>query len=269
MAETVLITGASSGIGEAMVRLLAERGFDLVLVARSKDKLEALAAELGAAHKINAVAMAQDLSDPNAADDLLARCDEADLTIDFLINNAGFAHLDSFMASPVDVLLDLVQVNIAAVVHLARLFGARMAERGRGRILNVASIAAFQPIPSLGAYAASKAFVLSLTEALAVELKDKGVTVTALCPGFTNTPLAQRATDRGFDALPIPGFLLSNPDDVAREGIDGALAGKVIVIPGVANQLAIGVTKFQPRFLVRTIGGMAVKLFNRSLERSA
>lgn len=269
MAETVLITGASSGIGEAMIHILAERGFDLVLVARSKDKLEALAAELGAKHKVTAIAMPQDLSDPNAADELLARCDAAGLQIDFLVNNAGFAHLDGFMNTPVEVLLDLVQVNIAAVVHLARLFGARMAERGRGRILNVASIAAFQPIPSLGAYAASKAFVLSLTEALAVELKDKGVTVTALCPGFTNTPLAERAADRGFDALPIPSFLLSDPADVAREGIDAALAGKVIVVPGLANQIAVGVTRYQPRFLVRTVGGIASRLLNRNLGRAS
>lgn len=269
MAETVLLTGASSGIGEAMANILAERGFNLVLVARRLDKLEAMAADLSTRHQVKAVAMAQDLSDPNAADDLLARCDEAGIAVDFLINNAGFAHLDGFMATPVEVLLDLVQVNIAAVVHLARLFGQRMAERGSGRIMNVASIAAFQPIPSLGAYAASKAFVLSLSEALAIELKDRGVTVTALCPGFTNTPLAERAADRDFESLPIPSFLLSDPQDVAREGIDGALAGKAIVVPGVAYQLAVGVSRFQPRFLVRTLGGLANKYLNRSLGRSA
>ena len=248
-AGTALITGASGGIGLELARVFAEHGHDLVLVARSVEKLEALAAELEARHPIRARALAADLREPEAP----ARIESsvAGETIDVLVNNAGFGLLGPFATTDLAAERDMIQVNVTALVELTRRFLPGMVDRRRGRILNVASTAAFQPGPLMSVYYASKAFVLHFTEALATELAGTGVTATALCPGPTATGF-QAAARMGRIPL-VRGPLMMDPTTVARVGYDGLMRGRRIVIPGLLNSLLVQGVRLAPRRLAAAV----------------
>ena len=185
--EAVLVTGASSGIGLELAKLFAGAGHNLVLVARNRLKLHQIARELEARHGIRAVVLARDLSRPGAASELFHATQKRRLDVEILVNNAATLFAGDFGRVPLQDHLEVIQLNMVALTTLAHLFLHPMLERGRGRILNVASMAGFQPVPRLAMYAASKAYVVHLTEALAEELRDTGVTATVLCPGFTQT----------------------------------------------------------------------------------
>lgn len=252
--ETALITGASSGIGASLARCFAGGGFDLVLVARSTDKLQALAQELATQFGGKVLVETCDLSVVGNAAKLAARLKKRKCRIDILVNNAGV--LEQGMFTDIDPArqLGMIDLNVLGLTAMLNLFLPPMVERGHGKILNVASIAAFQPIPSLATYAATKAYVLSLTESLAEELKDRGVTVTALCPGVTATNMMSHAQS-GNDRLQVPGFLVGDADEVAREGYQACLAGEVIRVPGAVNLATTLVARATPKWLVRRITG--------------
>jgi short-subunit dehydrogenase len=248
---TALITGASSGIGTEFARLAAADGYDLVLVARGQVQLERLAEELRERHRITVRVIAIDLSGPNAASNLYAELTPAGISVDVLVNNAGFAQYGLFWRNDMQTMLDMLQVNMVTLTHLCRLFMPAMIERGRGAVLNVASMAAFQPGPLMAAYYASKAYVLWLSEALANECKDTGVSVTALCPGPTRTRFEQRAgldLSRLFKWVPV-----SDARSVASEGYRAMKRGKTLVIPGFMNRLAALGVQLAPRSAVAAV----------------
>jgi short-subunit dehydrogenase len=255
-APTALITGASSGIGESLANIFAQAGHDLVLVARSADKLQELATELAAAHGVKVWAEPCDLSSPEAAADLAATLRRKRRPIDVLVNNAGVLAQGPFASMKPSAHQQMIGLNIASLTALLAEFVPAMVERGKGRVLNVASIAAFQPVPTLATYAATKAYVLSLTESLAEELKGTGVTITALCPGVTATNMLTTARSANSKLGQLPGFLIGDVDDVARQGFDACMKGDVICVPGVVNRAAMIASRSTPKWLVRRIGGM-------------
>jgi short-subunit dehydrogenase len=230
--STALITGASSGIGEEFARQLAARGHGVFLVARREDKLRALADDLARLHGIRAEVASADLEDRAAAEALPGIVAERGLDVEVLVNNAGFTTVGDVHANP-DRQLGMVRVNIEALVALTSAWLPAMVERGRGAVIQVASVAGFQPIPVQAVYAATKAFVRSFSEAVSAELKGTGVTMTALCPGPVATEFLEAG---GFkNESPGPSFIWSTAEDVAKAGIEGADKGKRVVIPGVAN----------------------------------
>lgn len=245
--ETALVTGASSGIGEDLARLIAAGGRNVVLLARSADKLQSLAGQLSTPHGIEATVVAADLADPGAPAQVVRTLGARGLTIDILVNNAGFGTSGSFAADDPDGQLGMLQVNVVALTALTRALLPGMLERKRGRILNVASTAAFQPGPFMAVYYASKAYVLSLSEAIAEEVAGSGVTVTCLCPGPTHTGFQDRAQVEKSRL-----FNLSRPmqsADVARAGYDAMLAGRRIVTPGLINKIGAQSIRLSPRAL--------------------
>lgn len=253
--ETVLITGASAGIGASLAKQFAAGGFDLVLVARSVDKLEALAETLKADHAIAVTVMPSDLSVKGAPKVLFDAVKKKKLAIDILVNNAGILEMGAFATISPERHQELIALNVATLTDMTARFLAPMVERGRGRILNVASIAAFQPIPVLATYAATKAYVLSLTEALSEELKGKGVTVTALCPGITETSMVTNVVESNAAAAQLPGFLIGDVDDVAAQGYAACMAGEVIRVPGAMNLMATIAARATPKWALRAITG--------------
>jgi short-subunit dehydrogenase len=253
--ETVLITGASAGIGAALARQFAAGGFDLVLVARSRDKLEALAEALEAEHDVTATVMPADLSASGAPGLLFTAVMKRKIAVDVLVNNAGILEMGAFCSIPPERHRELVTLNVATLTDMTSRFLAPMLERGHGRILNVASIAAFQPVPALATYAATKAYVLSLTESLSEELKGSGVTVTALCPGITETDMVSRAREANSTASRLPSFLIGDVDDVAAQGYAACIAGEVIRVPGVLNFAASMAARAAPKWVVRAFAG--------------
>ncbi|HEU4974764.1 MAG TPA: SDR family oxidoreductase [Baekduia sp.] len=229
--STALVTGASSGIGADLARQLAARGHGVVLVARRADRLEALAEELRAQHGVRAEALACDLADPEARDALPGRVEALGLTVDVLVNNAGYGSAGQFVDLDVAAETDMVRLNCEAVVALSGAYAPQMAQRGRGAILIVASSAGMQPIPGQATYAASNAFALSFSEALHTELGPRGVAVTALCPGPVNTEFAARAgLSEAF--AQVPRFARVSSEDCARAGIEGLARGRRVVVPG-------------------------------------
>jgi uncharacterized protein len=251
MSETALVTGASGGIGEDLARLLATDGRNVVLLARSGDKLQALADELIRAHKIDATVLAADLSAPGAASEVSRTLAGRSITVDILINNAGFGTSGEFARDDPRELQRMLQVNIVALTMLTREFLPGMLGRGRGRILNVASTAAFQPGPLMAGYYASKAYVLSLSEALAEETAGTGVTVTCLCPGPTRTGFQERAGMQEARLFQVLGVMQSA--DVARAGYAGMMAGRRLVIPGLMNKIGVHSVRVTPRVVVAKI----------------
>lgn len=239
-----LVTGASSGIGRAIARRLAVRGHDLVLVARSEGELRALAAEVEGADGARAEVLPADLSDPVAVDALVERVEVRGIPVEVLVNNAGFGLYGPFVEEDPERERAMIQVNALALTALCRRFVPAMVERGHGRVLNVASTAAFQPGPLMAVYYATKAYVLSFSVALAVELEETGVTVTTLCPGPTRTGFA-RAAGAGRSAL-FAGGAGMDVETVARKGVEAMLAGERIAIPGVKNRLGAMAARIVP-----------------------
>jgi hypothetical protein len=250
--QTALVTGASGGIGLDLARLLAEDGFGLVLVARSAQKLRDLCLELGQKHDVTARALPADLADPKASEAIWAALQKDQVELDILVNNAGYGVFGRF-ASETDTRLELemIQVNVTALTHLTKLVLPGMLKRGRGRIMNVASTAAFLPGPLMAVYYATKAYVLSISEALANELEGTGVTVTVLCPGPTTTGFQKAANmqDSGLMKSPLKMDSLT----VARAGYAGMLDGAVLVVPGIQNKIMTQSVRVTPRALVRKL----------------
>ena len=257
--STALITGASAGIGRELAKVFAEHGHDLVLVARSKDKLDALARELSASYGVCATVIPKDLTEAGAPKSLFASVRRRTIDVDVLVNDAGVLEHGEFIKMKPQRLTEIIQLNALALTEMTRLFAAPMVERGSGRILNVASAASFQPVPYLAVYAATKAFVLSLTEALAEELADSGVTLTALCPGFTETPMLDHVREAHEDTGLLPQVFISDAKTVAREGYRSAMRGEVIHVSGVFNQLMTTATGLQPRWMKRAVAGFIGK----------
>lgn len=249
--KTALITGASGGIGYELAKLFAKEQHDLVLVARSGGKLEQFADELQRQFGITVKSVALDLTAAAAPQALFDQLQRERIAVDILVNNAGYGKLGEFANIPVDESLGQIQLNVTALTHLTRLFLGPMRERRSGKILNVASTAGFQPGPLMAVYYATKAYVISFSEALANELAGSGVSVTCLCPGATETGFAGRA---GNDKSRL--FQQFGPMDaktVARKGCRGLMAGKTLVIPGLKNWLLMESLRVSPRRLVTAI----------------
>jgi uncharacterized protein len=257
--ETVLITGASSGIGEALARRFAKNGYRLVLVARSAGKLEALAAEISTAHGSKVWVLPADLSKANAAGTLAGTCKRKRIAVDVLVNNAGVLEQGAFSGMKAERHQRLIDLNVSGLTAMLAHFLPPMLERRHGRVLNVASIAAFQPVPTLATYAATKAYVLSITESLAEELKGSGVTITALCPGITDTGMLSSATQANAQLAKLPGFLVADVDKVAAEGYRACVRGAVINVPGVVNLAATMAGRATPKWLLRRIAGTVTR----------
>jgi short-subunit dehydrogenase len=246
-----VVTGASSGIGVEIARELARRGHQLVLVARTESKLEDLAAEIGDRSGVKAAVLATDLADRDARRRLPDRIGALGLTPDILVNNAGFSTLGPVHGSDPDAELTLLEVDVAALVDLCSRLLPGMVERGRGAVLNVASTAAFQPLPGQAAYGGAKAFVLSYTQSLSGELAGTGVSATVLCPGPVETGFAATAGfshEESHEALPSVMWLPAA--DVARAAVDGLDRGRVVVIPGAANRAGAALARLAPKRLL-------------------
>src|SRR3954449_2582162 len=240
---TALVTGASAGIGLELARILAREGHDLVLVARREATLKELADELKDRYGANSTVVAADLSDASAGERIEQALGET--TIDVLVNNAGFGGVGQFVERSQDDDMRMVAVNVTALTDLSKRFLPGMVTRGRGRILNVASTAAFQPGPFMAVYYASKAYVLSLSEALAEECRGTGVTVTCLCPGVTTTEFQQVA---GVENIALnTGPLAMSASAVAEAAYKGLRTGKRLVIPGMHNKIGVQSIRMSPR----------------------
>ena len=247
MKAVALITGASSGLGVEFARQLSKKGHRLVLAARRRDRLNALATELG-----NARAVAVDLSRPGAVKTLLADLDNADEQVETLINNAGFGLRGRFVELDAAREREMIDLNVGTLTELCRAIAPQMVERKSGAILNVASTAAFQPGPNMAVYFATKAYVLSFTEALHEELKPRGVKVSALCPGPTRTEFGEVA---GIKTLGQFDRLAMESGPVVRAGLEGLEANVAVVIPGATNKIGAWSTRLAPRSVVRRIAG--------------
>ncbi len=239
-----LVTGASSGIGDAASRLLASEGTDLVIVARNELRLEQLASDLD----VDVEVLPADLGDPQQLAKVERRVAATDDPIDLLINNAGFGFHGDFVDLDVDGETSVIDVNITALTRLSHAAGRRMVEHGGGAILNVASIAGMTPSVRTATYGASKAFVINLTEAIHEELRPHGVTASALCPGFTRTEFQSRAD---YDASSIPDRFWQTAEVVAAAGLDGLEKGRTIIVPGLHNKVAAGAVKLLPGLVSR------------------
>jgi hypothetical protein len=251
-----LITGASAGLGAAFAPLFAAEGYDLVLVARRKAALAALARRMRRDHGIRATPLAMDLARPDAP----RRVHDAvrSMRIEVLVNNAGVYEVGPFAAIAPERLDAMILLNCVALTGLTRLFLPKMQERGAGRILNVASVASFQAVPQLATYAATKAFVLSLSEALVEELRGTGVTVTALCPGITATEGVARARRTSSVVGAVPDLAVSDEAEVALHGFRACMAGEPVCVPGALNKVATSVN-FVPRTVARWVGGAVIR----------
>lgn len=249
---TALITGASSGLGEEFARQLAREHYDLVLTARRTDRLKTVAAEAMKLGASKAEVMASDLGQPDAAATLHRQISGRGIEIDYLVNNAGFGTHGAFHKLPLDRELDEINLNITALVSLTRLFLDAMVARRRGTIINVASTAAFQPIPYMATYGASKSFVLDFSEAVAHEVRPFGVTVMALCPGPTRTEFQGVA---GVNESAVPSFAYMDAKTVVAQALGSAKRGKALRINGVINSLMAQSTRLAPRFLAARIAG--------------
>jgi len=245
---TAMVTGASSGIGAELARELARRGHGITLVARRRERLEVLATELADAHRVRTEVLVADVTDPEARAGLLAEVDELGLSVDVLVNNAGFSTTGPVHRSDRRREIALVRTDVEAVVDLCSLVLPGMVDRARGAVLNVASTAAFQPLPGQAAYGGAKAFVLSFSQAVRAELRGTGVSLTALCPGPVKTEFAETAGFTPEEAeASLPGFMWLPATRVARHAIDGLAAGKAVVIPGLANRVGAQLGRNAPR----------------------
>jgi short-subunit dehydrogenase len=251
---TALVTGGSGGIGLELAKVLARNGFNLVLVARNRDTLEAAAGQLEGKFDVKAHVFAADLTRPDAPEAIFDFLQNENIPIEILINNAGFGLGGEFSETELQRELDMIQVNIGALTHLTKLFLPPMIKRRSGHVLNVASTAAFQPGPLMAVYYATKAYVLSFSEALAEELRNTGVTVTALCPGPTQTDFADTAEVSSSPL--VNAFGIADAADVASYGFDAMMHGKRLAIPGIRNKIVAQANRIAPRALSAKIGRM-------------
>ena len=247
MTKVALVTGASAGLGVEFARQLSKRGHRLVLAARRKDRIDALATELG-----NARTIAIDLSEPDAAAKLMANIEAASEEVAILVNNAGFGLIGKFAELEADRLRQMIDLNVGTLTDLCRAVAPGMIERKSGAILNVASTAAFQPGPKMAVYFATKAFVLSLSEALHEELKPHGIKVSCLCPGPTRTEFGDVA---GFGGNGMFDRVAMNAREVVEKGLRGLDKNRAVVVPGWMNKVGAASTRFAPRPVVRKIAG--------------
>lgn len=243
---TALISGASNGIGLELARISAAHGDNLVLVARSAGKLQSIADELAAKHKISARALPADLTDPQAPQAIFNQLNADNINVDILINNAGFGDYGPFAASDRAKIMEMVQVNVAALTELTHLFLPGMVQRKYGRVMNVASTAAFQPGPLMAVYYATKAYVLSFSDAIGEELRNTGVSVTTLCPGPTRTGFQSEAA---MEQSRLMRMGLMDVQAVAQAGYRGMMNGTTVVIPGPTNWVGAQLSRFTPRRL--------------------
>jgi uncharacterized protein len=246
VSSTALVTGASSGIGAAIAKELASRGYSIALTARREERLLSLATDLTTEHGVAAEAIACDLGDPAERERLADELRTRGRAVEVLVNNAGFGHQADFSTSPRERMLEMVRLNVEAVVDLTSRFLTPMAERGRGTIINIASTAAFQPLPGSAVYAASKSFVLSFSEAIRTELRGSGVTVTAVCPGPVRTEFTDVAGLPGVEDR-TPSAVWMSPEDLARHAIDGAQGDRRVVVPGALNRASALAGQHSPR----------------------
>lgn len=245
-----LITGASSGIGYELAKEFAARGYDLVVVARRKERLEELANELKDTTRVYPITL--DLSKARGAQKLFEATQELGLHVNTLVNNAGAAYQGRFSEMSQSQIHNLLALNMRGLTDTTHRYLPGMLERGEGKILNVASVVGFQAVPSMALYSASKAFVLSFTESLAEELRCEGIRVSALCPGLTKTDMVD---DLGTSQYPGSEWIMSDARSVAREGYQALHRGETIRIPGLINQLAVNWAEYQPRWMKRTLAG--------------
>jgi uncharacterized protein len=252
--KTSLVTGASGGIGEAFARRLAARGDNLLLVARSAEKLANLCSELGRAHGVNAQYVALDLSQHDAPKRLFEEAWGRGLEIDLLINNAGFGLIGDFEENRLDRQLNMIDLNVRALTELCHCFLGPMRERRRGAIINVASTAAFQSVPYFAVYAATKSYVLSLSEALWDENRKYGIKVLALCPGVTDTGFFEAAK---FDKPNMRA--VQTPEEVVETGLKALASGRSHVISGWTNYLMTEAERLIPRTVITRIAGRALR----------
>jgi len=252
--STALVTGATSGIGLAFCRELAERGHDLVIVARRRARLENVSDELRARHSINVEILAADLSKRAQLRRVADRLADRERPIDLLVNNAGFGTSKSFLKGELAHEEAMLDVLCRAVLVLSHAGALSMKDRGRGAIINVSSVASFVP---MGTYGAAKGWVTAFTETLAHELSGSGVSATALCPGFTITEMHERAS---IDMSKLPKAMWLEADRLVRDCLDDVKAGKVLSVPGAPYKLIVGVTQLAPRALVRAISARATSI---------
>lgn len=249
MKKTALITGASSGLGLSLAKLFAKDGCDLVITARNEEKLAKIKNEIESTYGTEVSVFSADLSTADAAEKIYNFTSEKGIFVDILVNNAGFGDFGEFFDCDMQKQTDMINVNITSLTKLCRLYVEPMVKNGKGKILNMASIAAFQAGPLMSVYYATKAYVLSLSEALSAELKGTGVTVTAVCPGPTKTGF-ESAADLGNSGL-FKNLKNATADEVALYGYKSLNKGKVIAIHGVGNRLTVFASKLAPRALVR------------------
>jgi short-subunit dehydrogenase len=251
-----LVTGASAGIGRAFAEALAARGHDLVVVARDTARLEALAKELDAAHGVTVEVLTADLGTGEGIATVEARLIDGARPIELLVNNAGFGTVGRFHELPISKEISEIGVNVVAVTRLTHAALPGMVERGRGGVVNVASIAGYQPTPLNATYGATKAFVSSLSQAVHEELKGTGVNCMVLCPGFTRTEFQERA---GIDSTDIPDFLWQDAETVVTQALDAFDKGKAVCVPGALNRVTAGFSSAAPAGLTRKVAGLIVK----------
>lgn len=251
-AKLALITGASGGIGLEFATQLAERGYNLALAARSGATLERIAADLQSRYGVAVRTVACDLARAGAAQDLHSQVPDCDV----LVNNAGFANNGEFARLPENELLEEMQLDVVTLTQLTRLYLPGMIARRDGKVLNIASTAGFLPGPYMAVYYASKAYVISFSEAVAQEVRGTGVTVSVLCPGATVTGFQSRAKVESTVLFRLP---MAKAADVAKAGIDGMLAGKTVIVPGLMNKLVAIAPKIVPRSLLVAVSGVAVR----------
>lgn len=256
--KTALITGASSGIGETFAGALAAQGMDLILVARSEDRLKSLAKQLAEVHARRVEVVVADLSLPGAADKVHTAAEALAMPVDLLINNAGFGTSGAFHKLDPSRERQEVMLNAAAVVDMTRAFLPAMLERKRGGIINVASMAAFQPLPFFTTYAATKAFVLSFTEGIRGEVSRKGVNVLCVCPGPVDTPFFE-ATGNARLRSTVPKVTMMTAEDVVKESLRAFRQRRGVVVPGAANKLVAASAKLTPRWLLTPLTARAMK----------
>ena len=249
--KTALITGGSTGIGFELAKCFAAHGHDLILVARNRDTLEAAAGKIEGKYGVKVTTLVFDLSDTDSPQKLFDLVTGEAIQVDFLINNAGFGLGGEFADTNIEKELDMIQVNVAAVVHLTKLFLPAMIRRKEGRIMNLGSTAAFYPGPHASIYYATKAFVLSFSEAIAEELRNTGVSVTALCPGPTHTEFADRSGTTNTRLF--KQSIVASAEDVARYGYSAMMRGQRVAVPGLGNKFLIQAERLAPRRLVTLI----------------